>query len=98
MLGHFIPHKGKGAMVLALPLLIALILFTISDAIHLNEKYIGAISLLSSSLIIWFYDGGPELLREGPTRARKSAHTLFWIEIKYWALISGIIGCVLLAV
>jgi len=97
MFAHFIPHKGKGAIVLALPLIIALVLFMIADAVHLNEDYIGAISLLSSSFIIWFYDGGPELLREGPAKAPKSKHTLFWIEIKYWALISGVIGCVWLA-
>ena len=97
MLAHFIPHKGKGAIVLVLPLIIALILFTIADAVHLNERYIGAISLLTSSFIIWFYDGGPELLREGFSRTKKSKHTLFWIEIKYWALISGIMGCVWLA-
>ncbi|HTK18332.1 MAG TPA: hypothetical protein VL442_02410 [Mucilaginibacter sp.] len=97
MLAHLIPHKGRGAIVLALPLIIALILFTIADAVHLNERYIGSISLLSSSFIIWFYDGGPQLLREGPARTKKSKHTLFWIEIKYWALISGITGCVWLA-
>ncbi|HEY9001020.1 MAG TPA: hypothetical protein VIM89_06695 [Mucilaginibacter sp.] len=97
MLAHFIPHKGRGAIVLALPLIIALILFTVADAVHLDERYIGGISLLSSSFIIWFYDGGPQLLREGRTRGKKSKHTLFWIEIKYWALITGIIGCVWLA-
>ncbi|MBS1523981.1 MAG: hypothetical protein JST50_23465 [Bacteroidetes bacterium] len=98
MLAHLIPHKGKGGLVLALPLIVALMLFTIADVVHLNEQYIGAISLLSSAFIIWFYDGGPELLREGPKRAKKSKNTLFWIEIKYWALISGIIGCVWLSI
>ena len=97
MLAHLIPHKGKGAIVLALPLIIALILFTIADAVHLNEDYIGGISLLLSSFIIWFYDNGPELLREGLAKAQKNRHTLFWIEIKYWALISGVLGCIWLA-
>lgn len=97
MLAHLIPHSGKGAIVLVLPLIVALILFTIADAVHLNDQYIGAISLLSSSFIIWFYDGGPALLREGVSRVKKSKHTLFWIGIKYWALISGLAGCVWLA-
>ena len=97
MLAHLIPYKGKGAIVLALPLIIALILFSIADVVHLNDQYIGAVSLLSSSFIIWFYDSGPALLREGAGSVKKSKHTLFWIEIKYWALISGIVGCVWLA-
>ncbi len=98
MLGHFIPHKGKGALVIVLPLLMGIVLFTIADISRLNENYIGSISFLSSSFIIWFYDDGPALLREGPRNVKKSRHTLFWIEIKYWALVMGIIGCVWLSV
>jgi len=94
MFVHFIPHKGRGALVLALPLVVGIVLFIIADAFHLSDRYIGPISLLSSSFIIWFYDGGPALLREGLHNVKKSKHTLFWIEIKYWALVMGIAGCI----
>jgi hypothetical protein len=94
MLAHFIPHKGKGALVVGLPLIIAIILFLICDALRLNEQYIGPVSFLISSFFIWFFDGGPTVLREGFNNYEKSRHTFFWIEIKYWALVLGIVGCI----
>jgi len=96
MFAHFIPHKGKGAFVIALPLLIGIVLFILADSFQIKEEnkaYIGPISFLLSSFIIWFYDGGPAVLRDGISKSPKSRHTLFWIEIKYWGLILGIAGC-----
>ena len=97
MLGHLIRYKGKGILVMALPLGIGIVLFILFDAFNCDERYILSISLLSSSFIIWFYDGGPALLREGFSNRIKSRHTLWWIEIKYWAIVLGIAGCVALA-
>lgn len=96
MLAHFIPHKGKGFLVLGLPLICGIILFVLFDAMSLNERYILPASLLISSVIIWFYDGGPDIIRYGFVYARKSNNTLCWIEIKYWAIVLGIAGCILL--
>jgi len=96
MLAHLIPSKGKGMLVLGLPLIIGVLLFIISDAIGLSDQYIFPISLLLSSVIIWIFDGGPALLREGTNANHKAKHTLFWIEIKYWAIVLGITGCVVL--
>jgi hypothetical protein len=94
MLAHFIPRKGKGPLVIVLPLLIAVILFITFDALNLSDKYIGAVSLLISSIFIWIFDGGPAVIREGLRNTPKSNHTLFWIEIKYWALLLGITGSI----
>src|SRR5258708_38896910 len=96
MIAHFIQHKGKGFLVIVLPLLIGFILFLIFDGLNWNDQYVFPISLLLSSFAIWFYDGGPALLREGIGKTPKSKHVLYWIEIKYWALVLGLIGCVLL--
>jgi hypothetical protein len=96
MIAHFIPHKGKGGLVIILPLFIGIILFLIFDGLGFNDKYILSISLLLSAFIIWFYDGGAALLREGFNNYVKSKNTLFWIEIKYWGILMGITGCVLL--
>jgi hypothetical protein len=96
MLAHFIPHKGKGAFVIVIPLIIGIILFLIFDGLSWNDQYIAPLSFLLSAFIIWFYDGGPAVLREGINKAPKSKHTLFWIEIKYWAIVLGITGCILL--
>jgi hypothetical protein len=99
MLGHFfhfIPHKGKGMLVLGLPLLVGVFLFLIFGATGLNDQYVLPASFLISAFFIWFFDGGPALLREGINNAQKSNHTLFWIEIKYWALVLGVSGCILL--
>ncbi len=97
MFAHFIPHKGKGSLVFVLPLLTGIILFLIFDGLNLNDKYILPVSLLLSAFIIWFYDGGPKVIRDGFSRYEKSKNTLFWIEIKYWSIVLGIIGCVVLA-
>jgi hypothetical protein len=96
MLLHFIPRKGKGFLVPALPLIVGIVLFILFDAFNLDERYILSISLLFSSIVIWFYDGGPAVVRDGIRQAAKSNNTLFWIEIKYWAIVMGITGCVLL--
>jgi len=97
MLAHLVRFKGKGFLVILLPVLIGVILFILFDAFNWDERYILTISLFSSSFIIWFYDGGPALLREGFSNRIKSRHTFWWIEIKYWAIVLGIAGCVALA-
>src|ERR1051326_1947919 len=96
MLGHFIPSKGKGMLVLGLPLLAGFVLFLIFNALNLDDSYVLPIALLFSAFFIWFFDGGPALLKYGLSNSPKSNHTLFWIEIKYWALAIGLLGCVIL--
>jgi hypothetical protein len=96
MLAHFIRITGKGYLVFLLPVIIAFIGFILFGQFNWNDQFVLPISLLLSSFIIWFYDGGVALLREGFGKVPKSRHTLFFIEIKYWALILGIIGCVVL--
>jgi hypothetical protein len=96
MLAHFIPRTGKGMIVLAIPLFTGIVLAILFDALNLNDLYILPVCLLLSSFIIWFYHGGPALLRDGFHNTPKSRHTLFWIEIKYWGLALGLLGCILL--
>lgn len=96
MLAHFIPRKGKGIMVILLPIVIGVILGIIFDAIKLKDQYILPAALILSAFIIWFYDDGPKIVRNGFKNYRTSNNTLFWIEIKYWAILLGIIGCVVL--
>jgi hypothetical protein len=96
MIGHFIRFKGKGVLVILLPLIIGIILFLVFDGLNWNDRYVFPISLLSSSFIIWFYDSGPALLRDGFSNRIESKHTFCWIEIKYWAMVLGIAGCVTL--
>ncbi|MCO5946635.1 hypothetical protein [Mucilaginibacter flavidus] len=96
MLAHFIPHNGKGLFVPAIPLICGCVLFILFDGLNWDDRFILPISLLLSSFIIWFYDGGPAVIREGIREAPKSKNTLFWIEIKYWAIVLGIAGCVFL--
>lgn len=96
MLGHLIPRTGKGIFVLLIPLLTGFVLALIFDAKDLNDKYIMPIALMLSAAIIWFYDGGPKIVRDGFKNYERSNNTLFWIEIKYWAILMGIIGCIVL--
>lgn len=99
MLAHLIKYKGKGYLVLVLPLFTAFLLFLIFNGMALNDKYVGAISLLLSSFIIWFIDDGPEALRNGFKRQDTTGkNTFMWIEIKYWAIVLGIAGCISLGV
>jgi len=96
MIGHLIRFKGKGFLVIVLPLVFGIILFLIFDGLSWNDEYVFPASLLLSAFTIWFYDGGPAILREGFGKTPKSRHTFMWIEIKYWALVLGLAGCVLL--
>ena len=96
MLIHLIQHKGKGFLVFILPLIIGFVLFIIFDALNLNDEYVFPVALLLSAFSIWIYDKGPDVLREGFKNVEKSKHVLMWIEIKYWAIALGILGCVLL--
>jgi len=96
MLGHLLQVRGKGWLVLALPLIAGIVLFQTFDVLNWNEDYILSISFLFSAFFIWFYDKGPHVLTYGIKNSPKSKHTLRFIEIKYWALVLGIVGCILL--
>ena len=80
-----------------MPLLIAFILFLIFGELAWNEQYIGSISLLLSAIILWFVDNGPDLLTYSREIKRvKSKNALMWIEVKYWAIVLAIAGCIFL--
>ena len=100
MLAHLIHYEGKGGWVLGLPILIALIFFTVFNLLNLNELYVRSLTFLLSAFILWFVDGGPAMLRDWPnnTKSKKNKNRFMWIEMKYWALLMGVIGCVLLGI
>jgi len=91
MLAHLIPHKGKGLLIFLIPLITGFILALIFDVNTLNDKYILPIALTLSAVFIWFYDGGPKIVRDGFKNYQRGNNTLFWIEIKYWAILMGIV-------
>lgn len=104
MLAHFIQRKGKGPWVVALPLLISVILFIVADGYSWNDKYIGAITLISSGIILFMLDNKREAIIEGDIIMRtvklprkKGLNTLMWIEVRYWAIMISAIGIVWLA-
>lgn len=82
-------------MILALPFMIAIVLFILVNDNTTFDRYIGAISIMLSSIICWFVDGGPSILKKGATITfTKGKNTLMWIELKYWAIVSAVGGCV----
>ncbi|RYZ96862.1 MAG: hypothetical protein EOP47_22950 [Sphingobacteriaceae bacterium] len=98
MLAHLIHYEGKGHLVITLPLVIAIVLFVAADAFNFNRRYIGSISLMLSSVILWVLDGGPDMLNYDPgVRAPRRKNALMWIPVKYWAIILGIGACISLA-
>jgi|GEM_PF-2943327 len=100
MLAHLIQQKGKGGLIFALPLLIAFSLFLIFDGIKLDDKYIGAISLLTSSVILFWIDYKREIVNTGLIhqieKLQKGKNTFMWIDMRYWAIVLFVWGMVLL--
>jgi len=104
MLVHLIQKKGKVPWVVVLPLLIAVILFMVADGFSWNDKYIGAITLISSGIILFMIDNKRDEIIQGDivTRSiklprKKGINTLMWIDVQYWAILIGVIGVVWMA-
>ncbi|MGZ3756387.1 MAG: hypothetical protein ACXVAY_07840 [Mucilaginibacter sp.] len=99
MVHHSIYIKGKGYWVFLVPIATACVLFTVCSVTGLNDKYVRPVTLLISSFILWFMDGGPAALKDGiDIQHQKGKNSRLWLEVKYWALLRGIIGCVLLGI
>jgi len=100
MLAHLIQQKGKGGLVFTLPLLLAFSLFLIFDAIKFDDKYIGTISLLTSSVILFWLDYKREIINTGLIhkigKLQKGKNTFMWIDMRYWAIVLFVWGMVLL--
>jgi hypothetical protein len=101
MILHLMQRKGNGAFVLITPLLIAIMLFILSDIIPINDKYIGAISLILSGIIMFALDNRHKTVTQGsivpviikqPRVKRKNL--LMWIEVRYWAIASATVGMI----
>ncbi|MGZ3944655.1 MAG: hypothetical protein ACXVJB_06910 [Mucilaginibacter sp.] len=99
MLAHFIQHKGKGGWVVALPMFISIILFIVADALSWTDKYIGAITLVSSGFILFMLDNKREEITHGEINIRtvklprkKRINTLMWIDVHYWAMLMSLVG------
>lgn len=76
MLAHLIHWKGKRWMVIGLPLIIAVVLFTITDLFAVEDKFVGAYSITLASAIMLIIDN----------RAPQQENTLMWIKIRYWSV------------
>lgn len=88
MFAHLIHHKGKGGWVIAIPLIIAVILFIAFDICEISTSYIGTISLFFSAVVLWRLDHGHEWLHyRKEIRPKRPINSLMWIEVKYWAII-----------
>lgn len=93
MLAHFIQRKGKGAWVVVMPMLIAAILFIVFSVAEWNDKYVGAASIIISAFVLWFLDNGSSILhREAGYEQKQGKNELMWIDVKYRAIILGIVG------
>jgi hypothetical protein len=97
MLGHFIHYKGKGGLVLLFPLLIGVMLAMVFEAFKVADKYLLPLSLLLSSILLYLIDNKTvDSIGEINMKPVKADNSLMWIKMKYWAIILGIIGLVLL--
>ncbi|WP_094571639.1 hypothetical protein [Mucilaginibacter xinganensis] len=101
MIAHLIHYKGKGIWVLAAPMFVGLILFTVADGFAWNDKYIGAITFLLSGVILFFIDSNRKKVTEGIIVVRtvklpreKRKNTFMWIEVRYWGILIGLIGLI----
>ncbi|TSD66147.1 hypothetical protein FFF34_001735 [Inquilinus sp. KBS0705] len=99
----FYQRKGKGGWVLGVPLIVAIILFIIADALSINDKYIGVVTLFTSAIILFMIDNKRATAAEGDIIQRtiklprqKRINTLMWIEVRYWAMILAVAGVIAL--
>ncbi len=98
MLAHLIHHEGKGGWVFGLPLLIAFILFILFENLNLDTQYIRSVTLLSSSIILYYMDYDRVTIFEGVSEKRlrtpSKKNSLVWIPMRYWAVAIAILGVI----
>lgn len=100
LLAHLVRPTGKGRWVFALPFIISFILFVLFSVLELDDQYIGGMTMLISCLILLKMEDKPEEIHEGVIRRRgrrsTGKNTFAYIEMRYWAVLFGIIGLALL--
>ncbi|MFA6249259.1 MAG: hypothetical protein WC615_20120 [Mucilaginibacter sp.] len=96
MLAHLIYHKGKGRWVMAVPLICGIVLFSICDIAGVDTKFARPACFFLSAAIIWFVDAGHHLILYGKN-SNKGQNTLYWIDMKYWAILLALAGAISLA-
>ncbi|MCJ8209099.1 hypothetical protein MUY27_05225 [Mucilaginibacter sp. RS28] len=101
MLAHIIQHKGKGGWVIGMPLIIGFVLFVLTDALSINDKYNGAVTFLLSGVSLFVMDNKRVKVYEGAIVQRvvylpriKRQHTFMWVELRYCAILITLVGCV----
>jgi hypothetical protein len=96
VLTHLIYHKGKGLWVLAVPLVSGIVLFSICDIAGIDTRFARPFCFFLSAAIIWFVDAGHHLILYGKN-SNKGKNTLYWIDMKYWAILLALAGAFSLA-
>lgn len=101
MLLHIVRFKGKGFWVLILPMLSAFILFQLAEFLPINTDLVGAIALIFSGTLLFFYDNKRPTIIEGDIIKKKiklprekNRNTMMWIEVRYWGLIMVVVGLI----
>ena len=96
MVEHLIHFKGRGSFVFIFPLSIAFVLFVALELFNLTDRYIGAVSLLISAIIIFYIDYKREPVSTGIIEHRgklqKGVNLFMWIDMRYCALVQGTAG------
>lgn len=101
MLAHLIQHKGKGGLIVGMPLIVGFVLFVLTDGLSVNDKYNGAVTLLLSGILLFMLDNKRIKVKEGEIVQRvitlprvKRQNTFMWIELRYLAVAMGLVGLV----
>jgi len=101
MFAHFVHYKGKGILVILLPMALAGILFSVGEAFSWNDKYIPGVAFLISGMILFYIGSWRKKVNEGTLVIRtvklpreKGKDTFMWIELKYWGILVGLIGVI----
>ncbi|WP_311947625.1 hypothetical protein [Mucilaginibacter terrae] len=98
MLGHFIHFKGKGALVIVLPMLIAFVLFIIFNALNINDNCVAGTTLITSAIILFYLDYKRENVNTGliqlTGKIQSGKNTVLWIDMRYWAVLMGVGGMI----
>jgi hypothetical protein len=81
---------------MAVPLICGIVLFSICDIAGVDTKFARPACFFLSAAIIWFVDAGHHLILYGKN-SNKGQNTLYWIDMKYWAILLALAGAISLA-
>lgn len=86
---------------MAVPLLVAFVLFQIADLNGFDSEHIGAITLIISGIILFIMDNYREKVIEGDIiqktislPRKRNQNTLMQIEMRYWGVFMLVVGMV----